>query len=242
MRPHERPPRVWPVPLASVLGVAILLTLGFWQLDRLRWKEDLLARLAANAEAAPVSLAEAEAMQAAGRDIEFVKVKFRGTYLNGAWMKMISTFEGGQGWIIITAAVTPDGRAVIVDRGRIPGQLLDGFDRPEGEQEISGVLRAHDRGQGVFDPENDPRRNLWYWWDIPAMLGASGLPEGLKPVPFVVQVLPGTVAAEFPKPPEPRANLANNHLGYAITWFGLALTLIGIAATYILGLRRKRSA
>ncbi len=242
MRPHERPPRVWPVLLASAVGIAILVTLGFWQLDRLQWKEGLLAQLGANATAEPVSLADVEAMQAKGRNVEFVKVRFRASYRNDAWKKMISTFEGGQGWIIITPAVTPDGRAVVVDRGRIPGQLVDGFDRPEGEQEITGVVRTHDRGQGFFDPENDPQRNLWYWWDIPAMLAGGGLPADLKPVPFVVQVLPGTVAAEFPKPPEPKANLANNHLGYAITWFGLALTLAGVAAVYVRELRRRTPA
>jgi surfeit locus 1 family protein len=74
------------------------------------------------------------------------------------------------------------------------------------------------------------------------MLAASNLPETLKPVPFVVQVLPGTVAAEFPKPPEPKANLANNHLGYAITWFGLALTLAAVAVAYLLDQRKRRRA
>lgn len=62
------------------------------------------------------------------------------------------------------------------------------------------------------------------------MIAASGLPADLKPFPFVVQLLPGTVAADFPKPQEPKADLANNHLGYAITWFGLALTLLGVPA------------
>jgi surfeit locus 1 family protein len=242
MRPLERPPRIWPVLLASALGIAILVTLGFWQVERLKWKEKLLAQLGANAAAEPTGLAEVEALQAEGRSVEFVKVRFKGTYKNDAWMKMISTFEGGQGWIILTPAVTADGRSVIVDRGRIPGQLLDGFDKPEGEQEITGVVRAYSRGQGYFDPANDPKANLWYWWDIPGMLAASNLPETLKPVPFVVQVLPGTVAAEFPKPPEPKANLANNHLGYAITWFGLALTLAAVAVAYLLDQRKRRRA
>jgi surfeit locus 1 family protein len=242
MRPLERPPRIWPVLLASALGIAILVTLGFWQVDRLKWKEELLAQLGANAAAEPIGLAEVETLQAEGRSVEFVKVRFKGTYKNDAWMKMISTFEGGQGWIILTPAVTADGRSVIVDRGRIPGQLLDGFDKPEGEQEITGVVRAYSRGQGYFDPANDPKANLWYWWDIPGMLAASNLPETLKPVPFVVQVLPGTVAAEFPKPPEPKANLANNHLGYAITWFGLALTLAAVAVAYLLDQRKRRRA
>ena len=73
MRPHERLPHIWPVLLASALGIAILVTLGFWQVERLKWKEELLAQLGANAAAEPIGLAEVEALQAEGRNVEFVK-------------------------------------------------------------------------------------------------------------------------------------------------------------------------
>ena len=78
------------------------------------------------------------------------------------------------------------------------------------------------------------------WWDLPAMIAASGLPADLKPYPFVVQLLPSSTAAEFPRPDEPKSDLANNHLGYAITWFGLALTLLGVSGFYLFDLRRRR--
>lgn len=235
-------PRVWPALLASVIGISILVTLGFWQLERLQWKESLLALLAANAAAEPVDLREAEAIQAQGGDIEFLKVKFSGIYLHDDWKKMISTFGGSQGWIIITPAVSVTGRPVLVDRGRVPVAMLESFDKPEGLQEIIGIARSYTRGKGYFDPENDPAANLWYWWDVPAMFAASAVPEGLKPMPFVVQVLPGTTAAEFPAPQEPRTNLTNNHLGYAITWFGLALTLAGVATAYLIEIRKRKPA
>lgn len=238
----KRRPRIWPVLLASAIGIAILVTLGIWQVERLKWKEGLLAQLAGNAAAEPVGLASVEALQAQGRDVEYIKVKFTGTYKHDAWKKMISTFGGGQGWLILTPAISADGRAVIVNRGAIPDQMLASFDKPEGERQITGVVRTYTRGKGYFDPENDPQGNLWYWWDIPAMLASSGLDGTPKPVPFVVQVLPGTVAAEFPKPDEPKANLSNNHLGYAITWFGLALTLAGVAFFYVRGLRKRQPA
>ena len=80
---------------------------------------------------------------------------------------------------------------------------------------------------------------MWYWWDLPAMIAASGLPADLKPYPFVVQLLPSSTAAEFPRPDEPKSDLANNHLGYAITWFGLALTLLGVSGFYLFDLRRS---
>ena len=199
MTAADRPPRIWPVLAATVVGLAILVTLGVWQVQRLQWKEALLAQLAANAVAPPVSRAEA----AGAQDPEFVRVSFTATYDHQNAKRMIATYQGGQGWTIITPAVTADGWAVIVDRGRLPGQRLENFDQPEGEVEIEGVLRTYRRGQALFDPENDPRANLWYWWDVPAMLATSGLPQGLKPYPYVVQLLPSAAAAPFPRPDEP---------------------------------------
>lgn len=240
MRPSERQPRLWPILLATLVGTAILLWLGVWQVQRLQWKEGLIAQLAANAAAPPLDLAAAAGLAAQGRDPEFVRVKFTGEYRHDAWKKMISTFDGGQGWTIITPAVSADGWAVVVDRGRLPGQRVENFDKPPGPVEIEGVIRTYRNGQAYFDPENDPAANLWYWWDVPAMLEASALPEGAKPFPFVVQLLPGSSAADFPRPMEPQANLANNHLGYAITWFGLAATLLAVSGFYIYDMRRRR--
>jgi surfeit locus 1 family protein len=240
MRPHERPPRIWPVLLATLIAFAILVSLGVWQVKRLAWKEALLAQLAANAAAEPVDLKTAYNMAMAGNNDEFVRVKFTGTYKNDAWMKMLSSYEGGQGWTIITPAASADGWAVVVDRGKLPGQRLEHFDQLEGPQEIEGVLRTHPYGQGFFDPNNDPKTNMWYWWDVKGMLAASGLAG--KPFPFVVQLLPSSTTVAFPRPDEPKADLANNHLGYAITWFGLALTLLGVSGFYVYDLRRRRRA
>lgn len=238
MTASDRPPRIWPVLAATVVGLAILITLGVWQVQRLQWKEALLAQLAANAAAPPTSLAQA----AQRPDPEFVKVSFTGAYAHDVAKKMMATFEGGQGWTVITPAVTADGYAVMVDRGRIPGQLGEAFDKPEGEVQIEGVIRTYPHGQAMFDPENDLKANIWYWWDVPSMLASSGLPQGLKPYPYVVQLVPSAAAAPFPRPDEPKAKLANNHLGYAITWFGLAATLLAVAGFYLHGQRKRRTA
>jgi surfeit locus 1 family protein len=240
MTPPQKPPRIWPVLLATAIGFAILVTLGVWQVQRLTWKEGLLAQLAANAGAPPIGLAEVAARAADGKDMEFVRVEFDATYAHDATMKMIATYDRGQGWTIITPAATPDGFAVIVDRGRIPAERLESFDKPEGPVKVDGVIRTYPRGKAYFDPENDPKANLWYWWDVPAMQAAGGLSAEAKPFPYVVQLLPSAAAADFPRPQEPQANLANNHLGYAITWFGLAATLLGVAGFYVYDMRRRR--
>ena len=237
MNPHPRR-TPWPLLLATLFGLVILLSLGVWQVERLQWKQGLLAELAAKATAEPVDLATAEAVAKTG-NAEFLKVRFRAIYKHDAGMKMISTFEGSQGWTIITPALSAEGFAVIVDRGRVPGVGLESFDQPVGEVEITGVLRAHGHGRGAFDPDNDPKARLWYWWDVPAMLQSTDLPAAAKPLAFAVQVLPGTVAAEFPKPQEPKANLTNNHLGYAITWFGLAIALAVVSLLYLRTLKNN---
>ena len=84
IRPHERPPRIWPIVIATIAGLAILVTLGAWQVKRLAWKEALLAQLAANAAAPPVDLSTAYNMDRAGSNAEFVRVRFTGTYKNNA--------------------------------------------------------------------------------------------------------------------------------------------------------------
>ena len=228
----------WPLVLAMLVGMVILLSLGVWQVQRLQWKQGLLAELAAKANAEPVDLATAEAVAKTG-NAEYLKIRFRATYKHDAGMKMMSTYEGNQGWTIITPAVSAEGFAVIVDRGRVPGIGLESYDQPAGEVEITGILRAYAHGRGSFDPDNDPKARLWYWWDVPAMLQSVSLAATAKPLAFVVQVLPGTVAAEFPKPQEPKANLTNNHLGYAITWFGLAIALAVVSLLYLRTLRKN---
>jgi surfeit locus 1 family protein len=235
-----QPPRIWPVILATVLGVALLLTLGVWQLQRLAWKESLLARLSERVEAPPLDLASAEDRLAQSQDAEFLRVKFSGRYLHPSALKMIATYEGGHGWTIITPVVTEDGWAVLVDRGRVPADRFSDISTPEGVVEISGVLRIHDGKKGYFDPDNDPAANLWYWWDVEAMLDAGQFPSGLIRFPAVVQRLPEQAEVGFPRAEQPRSKLANNHLGYAITWFGLAAALVVISGLYVRDLRRRR--
>ena len=242
MSRERPPPRIWPVLIATLTGTAILLSLGVWQVKRLHWKEALIAELEAKSAAAPVSLTRALESAEQGQDAEFLRVAFKGRYLHGSGKKMIATYDGGQGWTIITPAVSEDGFAVIVDRGRLPDNRLKDFARPEGEVTVEGVIRTYRGGKGAYDPENDPAANLWYWWDVPAMLAASELPAGAKPFPYVVQLVPGETGGAFPRPDAPKAKLANNHLGYAITWFGLAATLLAVAGFYIRDIRKRRKA
>lgn len=234
-----RKPRAWPVVLATGVGVAILLALGVWQLDRLAWKQELLAQLAANMAAEPVDLDRAEAVAASGGSSEFLKVRVQGTFNHDAEMRMIAVHDGGPGWEIVTPLITADGRAVLVNRGVVPDREKDAIDRPTGPVEVTGYVRRYAGRQGVFAPDNDPQSGVWYWWDVPAMLANARLPAGARAAGLVLQQAPGEEARGFPRPGPPQANLRNNHLSYAITWFSLAAVLVVIAGLYLRGQMKK---
>lgn len=239
---RPRSPRVWPMLAAAMAGILILAGLGVWQLYRLGWKKDLLDRLAAAAAAEPADLATAVSVMAGGGNGEFLKLRLRGTYLHEGEKRLLSTYEGGPGWIVVTPMLTSEGYGILVDRGQVPDQQVESYDRPAGQVEVRGLVRLHRGGQGFFDPDNDPASGAWYWWDVPALLASSRWPAGTRALDFVVQLVPGAAAAPFPRPPEPRAGLANNHLSYAITWFGLAAVLAAVAFLYVRGLMKDSDA
>ena len=236
--------RIWPIVMWSAIGIAILCGLGIWQIFRLGEKQVLLADIAARADAPPISLAEALKRQEQGSDIEFTVVKTRGVFDHTHELHKLSTYEGAPGWEIITPLKSDEGVSALVDRGVVPDPLRDAAKRSETAMpiEFTAVVRAHDGGQGYFDPENQDDKNLWYWWDVPEMLAAANIPADVKVAPFVLQVLPGGAANTFPKPLPPEVNLRNDHMQYIITWFSLALILAVIAAIFIRNQMKRRDA
>jgi surfeit locus 1 family protein len=229
---------VWPVVVAAIAAIAILLGLGAWQLMRLTWKQNLIAQIASKAEAAPVSLADAFSAEEAGGDIEFLKVEATGQFIEGEPLMMIATQDGGPGWRAISALLGDGGIFVLVDRGILPDSMKQQVlaNSPKGPVLLRGILRRHEGAQGIFDPENDAVGNLWFWWDLPAMQAASKVPPDARVAPFVLQLTESMTPDEFPKPQPPDAGLRNNHLQYAITWFSLALVAAVIA---VLVIRRR---
>jgi surfeit locus 1 family protein len=212
--------RNWPIVLACALGIVILCGLGAWQLSRLAEKQELLAALEARAAAPPVNLAEA----VNGDWTEFMPVKARGRFDHAHELRKQATFDGGPGWQIITPLTSDDGVSVLVDRGSAP-QNYSAAGIGDGPVEITGIVRIHDRGQGIFDPDNDESGNAWYWWDMPAMQAAAQFPPNAKVSPFILQLLPQAGQARYPVAAAPDTGIRNNHLQYAITWFALAAVL-----------------
>jgi surfeit locus 1 family protein len=217
--------RLWPLLLASGLCFVLLCGLGIWQVKRLQVKTAQISAIDARLAAQAVPLAEALKQQGAGADIEYLKVSATGAFLAGPNLRKIGAYQGSAGQQLIAPLLTEDGVVILADRGAIPAGLgEENVVPPPQRARYEGILRAHNKGQGLFDAENDPAANQWFWWDVPAMLGAVTVPETAKVSNLVLQFLPGEAAA-LPQPVVPKAELRNNHLGYAITWFGLAAAL-----------------
>ncbi|MEE8274607.1 MAG: SURF1 family protein, partial [Alphaproteobacteria bacterium] len=141
---------------------------------------------------------------------------------------------GTVGFRVITPLERDDGPAVLVERGWVPAEARDPERRPEGQLTgavtIEGVLRTRGR-RGWFTPDNEVARNYWFWLDLPAMAAYAG--EGVPPL--VVEAGPAPNPGGLPVGREYRVGLTNDHLGYAITWYALAVAL---AVIYVLSQRR----
>lgn len=233
-----RPGLLWPT-LLSLAALAILVALGTWQLQRKQWKDGLIATIAARVHAAPVPLARAEAILQGGGDAEYLRVAARGRFLHDKERYLYAPAPAGLTWHVYAPLQLSDGRMAWINRGAVPDSRKDPSSRREGqlagEVDVTGLLRMPPR-PGAFTPANDAAHNLWYWPDV-AALQASAF-GGSAPL-----ALPFTIDADaLPEPPGglprggvTRLDLPNRHLEYALTWYGLGLTLIGVYLAFAAG-------
>jgi len=242
---------LWPT--AASLALFLVLTgLGSWQLERKEWKEALLATIAARVAAPAVELARAEAMARAGDDIAYLHVLARGRFLHDKERYLYAPTAAGLGWHVYTPLELAPGRVVWVNRGFVPDANKVRYTRAAGlvagEVEVSGLVRPYQK-KGVFEADNDVARNLWYWPDVKAM-SASAFPSiagppfaGIAGPPFAIDADRSPVPGGLPQGGVTRLQLPNHHLEYALTWYGLALTLIAVYFSLAAGrLRQGRAA
>jgi surfeit locus 1 family protein len=236
-------PRIWPVLLASGIGLAILLALGVWQVQRLAWKNGLIADLDRRSLEPAIELTHdvfAFKDGASPKKLpENTRVKARGEFLRKPPYRFISVANGAPGWRLLHLFKTDTSLYLFVDCGI----LLDGTTAsiPVGKVEIQGIVAQHDQGAGVFDPENDVAKNQWYWWDWYLLDHDAGETLDIGTLTdFAVQLLPNTPGTEGLVVDPPKANLRNNHLGYAITWFGLAAVLLVMTGVFVGRIVRTR--
>jgi surfeit locus 1 family protein len=223
--------------IATLVALAILIALGVWQLERKAWKEGLLAQIEARAYGPPASIPPENAWPAWNAAAEeFRRVRLNGTFLNDAAIPMHGLAElrgsAAPGFYIFTPLQLADGAIVMVNRGFVPTVLGDSARRaegiPNGTVTITGLLRAPET-RSAFVPENDARRNEWFVRNLGDMMRARGL---ARVAPFYVDADATPNAGGWPLGGQTRLTLPNDHLQYALTWFGLALTLVGVFGTF----------
>lgn len=223
--------------LFAAAGFAMLAALGTWQLQRLAWKEGLIARVEARAHADPVRLEEALRRAEDTGDIEYLRVRATGRFLNGKERHLYTVVEGRPGWRIVTPLTTAKGVIVMVDRGFVPDGLKEPSKRSEGliegETTVTGLARASGKAN-AFTPESDLTRNRWFWRDLDGM-AASVLnsDQRARLAPFFIEAEASDVAGGWPRGGVTRVSFPNRHLEYAVTWFGLALALVVVYAAIL---------
>jgi surfeit locus 1 family protein len=234
--------------LFALLGVCFLCGLGVWQLHRLAWKETLIARVAARMQT-PVAVpapAEAEWPKVNAEADEYRRVRVSGTFrhdLEALCYELLSDTNGkfsGPGYWVLTPLETANGATFIVNRGFVPIERKDPATRREGEVTgavtVTGPLRLPER-RSWFTPADDPAHHLWQVRDPAAIAAAYGL---ARVAPFFIDADSTPNPGGLPEGGETKVVFPNRHLEYAITWFGLALTLVIVFIAFALKQLRNR--
>ncbi|WP_292163943.1 SURF1 family protein [Mesorhizobium sp.] len=223
---------------ALLLGLGLvllftLLALGTWQVQRLYWKEGLLRTIDQRTHSVPVPLAEVEKRFAATGDVDYTPVTMTGTFLHRGERHFFATWEGQSGFDVFTPLHLEDGRFVLINRGFVPYDLKDAAKRPQsqlaGQVTVTGLARNPLPAKpSMMLPDNDPKKNIFYWKDRDAMAASAGLPAGAGLVPFFVDADATSNPGGLPVGGVTVIDLPNSHLQYAVTWYGLAVALAGV--------------
>lgn len=245
---------IWPTVFA-VAGLAALIGLGTWQMQRKAWKDGLQRQIVERTRVQPLPLGgDVLIVDAKGLGTEYLRVRLSGRFLHTQERHLHMPSKAGPGWHVITPVVLGGGMIVLVNRGWVPDALKNPNQRREGQiegpAEMIGLVRAPER-PGWLLPANDPARNVWFWRDLEGMLACRNaapnsadcralegqeLPAGLRRpthYPFFLDAEAGPAnPGGWPKGGTTIVNLPNPHLGYALTWYGLAATLIGVYVAF----------
>lgn len=214
--------------LLAAIGVLILLGLGVWQVQRLAWKNDLIARVDARVAADPVAPpppAQWDAMTA--DQTEYLRVAVQGRFLPDDDTLVQAVTTAGSGFWVMTPFQAIDGWIVLVNRGFVPRDQRAESDRPLSTDlmTVTGLLRET-QPKGAFLRTNDPTQDRWYSRDVQEIAAARNLgpvapwfidaDDGANGSPPDALPIGGLTVIHFP----------NSHLSYALTWFGMAVLLV----------------
>ena len=224
--------------LFTVPAIILMVGLCIWQVQRLHWKEGLIAERESRVSAEPVAL-PAAGVDPAG--MEYRRVRLDGSFRNDKELYLgARSLNGNAGYQILTPFALTGGGTVLVDRGWVPVERKAPQSRAEGQLEgnraVEGIVSVP-HGQAWMQPDNEPNKNMWFFVDLPAMAAASGVDLRTD---LYVDDGPAENPGKYPVGGQTRIELPNDHLQYAITWGLLAVALADIYVLYHLKLERER--
>jgi surfeit locus 1 family protein len=216
---------IFPIVLGLV-GCAVLIALGIWQMQRLQWKEGVLAQIGERISATPVALPMA-LTEAAD---EYRTVNVSGNLLEEPIHVLTSQKPEGPGFRVIQPLMLATGQRLLVDLGFIPEseKTVQAF---VGDVSVTGSLLWPDEVDS-FTPAPNLQKNIWFARDLTAMADALGT----APILIVASESFPTLA---PRLTPVTIDIPNDHFGYAVTWFSLA-AVWGMMTGYALWRIKRR--
>jgi surfeit locus 1 family protein len=228
---HERTPtpalKLFAFAASATIGVAVLMGLGVWQLERRVWKLDLISRVEQRVHAVAVSAPGPSSWpRINATDDAYRRVRVTGHFLGARDTLVQAVTERGGGYWVVAPFRAMEGFTVLVNRGFVPTDRVESELRAAqapAETTLTGFLRVTEPG-GAFLRHNDPAADRWYSRDVAAIAAARGIQ---KVAPYFIDVDPSADPTALPVGGLTIIAFPNNHLLYALTWFGLAVMLAG---------------
>jgi surfeit locus 1 family protein len=231
--------------LCTLLGAAFLTGLGLWQLQRLSWKEALIAQISARRDAPAAALPpRADWPNLKPDDYDYRPVTVRGVFDHAheaALFRASATGAAGDGpgYEILTPLRLTSGGTILVNRGFVLAEKKEPASRAQGqvtdEVNVTGLMRRPET-RNFFTPPDEPAKNLWFTRDPVALAAQAGLSDN---APFSIDADQTPNPGGWPKGGATVFSIPNNHLSYALTWFALAATLLSVAFAF--GWKRERA-
>ncbi|WDI33100.1 hypothetical protein PUV54_07810 [Hyphococcus flavus] len=210
----------------AMAALGILVILGTWQLQRLEWKRGLIAKVEERVSSEPIPFEQALDRSEAGEDMEYTPVRLSGEWRPHNEALVFGAINGKPGAFFFTPLQTAPDQTIFINRGFAPQEATNLADIKDGPDDITGLFRTSETlspPASWFRPTKKSADGLWFVRDPQLMASQSGMQT---PPYYIDQFeIPGR---EWPKGGTTRLDFNNRHLEYALTWFGLALTLIGV--------------
>jgi surfeit locus 1 family protein len=235
-------PTFWPT-VFTVPAILVMIGLSIWQVQRMHWKEDLIAQRVSRTTADPIPLPPV------GSDLssfEFRRVTVTGTFdhAHELYLAARSQNDNVGYWIMTPLKLDPNGpsggETVLIERGWVPENMKKSETRAQGQLAgtvtLNGIIRLP-QVKTFFQPENEPAKNVWFYIDPAQMAAAAGVPARTD---LYLDAEKTEIPGNYPLGGQTRIELPNDHLQYAVTWALLALSLAGVYVVYHLKLERER--